>query len=482
MRIVIFEAVTAGGLGGPVASGPCESVNSEAVPFALRQEALAMVAGLTADCCAAFDAFDRGCKKQPISETEFPTGERCIPWLLGSLFSLHVPDDSRCPHTVETFWRRDDQNGSSQDRVDSNLLPIINSVLPRVEPYRSADLKSQVECWDPIREHRLLTAQVFLPSKTRWDLPAANRSQAPASFATTSPSSGTQLETIVVDDPARLSQQWKEAVQNADAAILIAPQPDMQQWMAVLGSSNKVLGWPLELLPRAEDKRYLTSVPSLVVGSYDRCWRFAVHDSISPTVASDSDCDVLTFYETRLASATSWALKPTNQCGGNDVWRISLVAPLPEFANAKCVVQRLRELVSCETFGEQELLWSPWVAGESGSLSLFATSTGWWCFPPCRQILKFEEVTVPSELLPWVKQLHKVNYVGSELDPQLLTSGTFDLLWQQFAAKLEHRERLSIRGWFGIDFVAATPEQPILIEVNPRLTSSYNLLRQLRWA
>jgi hypothetical protein len=486
VQIVILEVVTAGGLGATNLSDSNSNPAHAAIPHSLLQEAVAMVTGLTVDCCQALEAieyFDRGCRSRPNSETEFPVGTRCVPWLLGSLFSTQASAESLLPQTVKTFWHQGEQNGSSLHPIDSNGVPFLNSELPRFE-WSSADyLQSQVECWDPLREQRIVTVQVFLPAVSRWDLHAGHHSQPPAISAPTPSSSRTTLETIVVNDPARLVQQWKEAVKKSDAAILIAPQPDMQQWLAALDSlSSRVLAWPLDLLRRAEDKRYLTDVSSVVVGSDSHGWRFAANDSISPTNASDNGDVALKCFETHLAPATTWALKPTNQCGGSDVWRISLVAPLPEFANAKRILQRLRERVPCQTFGEQELLWSPWIKGEAGSLSLLATSTGWWCFPPCRQILKFEEVAVPSELLPWVKQLHKVNYVGSELDPQLLTSGTVDLLWRQFAAKLEHRERLSIRGWFGIDFVAATPEQATLIEVNPRLTSSYNLLRQLRWA
>lgn len=482
MRIVILEAVTAGGLSGPVASGISENVGGVAVPVALRQEALAMVAALTADCCAALDTFDRGNKTGPISESEFPWGERCIPWLLASLFSSVVPDDSHDSHTVRTFWCPDDQNGSSQDRFDSNLLPIVNSERPEVASSSENELPSQVECWDPIRELRVATARVFLPGATRWDLPAGNHSQPPASFTTTPPLSRTRLEMIVVDDPAQLSQQWKEAVQNADAAILIAPQPDMQRWMAALGSlSHKVLSWPVDLLLRAEDKRYLTHVPSLMVEPRDRLWHFSTNDVVSSTVGNQPADPLLQWYAAHLATATTWALKPTNQCGGSDVWKISLTAPIADFETAKRVVRRLRERLPRETAIDQPLLWSPWVEGQPGSLLLLAAPMGWWCFPPCRQYLSFENVSVPLDLCGLVTEVRTVRYSGSELDPTLLTTGLVDLLWRQLASKLTRAERASIKGWFGIDFVAPAPDQVTLIEVNPRLTSSYNLHRRLRW-
>lgn len=481
VRIVILEAVTAGGLGAPAASGVGENVGGVAVPVALRQEALAMVAALTADCCEALDAFDRGNKTGPISDTKFPWGERCIPGLLASLFLSHVPGDSHYPHTVRAFWRPDDQNGSSQDPFDSNLVPIVNLERPKVAPSNENDLTSQVECWDPIRELRLVTARVFLPGATRWDLPECNQFQ-PARSTIIQPLGRTKLETIVVEDPVRLSQQWKDAVQNADAAILIAPQPDMQWWVSALGSlAHKVLSWPVDLLLRAEDKRYLTHVPSVVVEPRDPLWHFSTNDDIPSTVGNQPADPLLQWYAAHLAAPTTWVLKPTNQCGGSDVWKISLRAPIADFESAKRVVRRLRELLPRETAIDQPLLWSPWVEGHPGSLLLLAAPMGWWCFPPCRQHLSFENVSVPLELYGLVTEIRTVRYRGSELDATLLTTGLEDLLWRQLASNLTPAERASIQGWFGIDFVAPAPDQATLIEVNPRLTSSYNLHRRLRW-
>ena len=55
------------------------------------------------------------------------------------------------------------------------------------------------------------------------------------------------------------------------------------------------------------------------------------------------------------------------------------------------------------------------------------------------------------------------------------------LLLKQFAHRLPADRWGDVRGWIGLDYVWDQREGPRLIEVNPRLTSSFNLLTNLEF-
>ncbi|MBL8891764.1 MAG: ATP-grasp domain-containing protein [Planctomycetaceae bacterium] len=291
------------------------------------------------------------------------------------------------------------------------------------------------------------------------------------------------LETICVKNPRELVKQLRLEVAAADAAVLIAPQPDMQKWLSALGPlANKVLGWPLTGITQAEDKVNSTQVPSLLVVPEQPDWKFFPLDTNTKNENTFGESTAAQWYAQHLRAANVWALKPNDRCGGSDVWRITLRTPIADFDVARQTIAQLREEIPGETLGKQRLLWSPWIDGEPGSLLILATPRGWWCFPPCRQNLQFRSIAIPPAFQALVSKIETVTYQGSEFVPNLLTTGSSRLLWEQFAGGMNRGQRQSLLGWFGIDFVAATPEHATLIEVNPRLTSSYNLHRHWRFA
>lgn len=453
--------------------------------MALRAEAWAMITSLAADCCEALriSAQDSHDDSLPRGSQEIATQEKCIPWLLRSLFSTRVKRSLTNPHVIKVLWHPYPKGRSTGASAVTPTYSIFDARPLITEPLPHTDQSVYpLVCWDPVRQQQLETRTVSLRGPSYWKVPEGNPEPPSMKTPPTVRCDGVSTETIMVPDPNLLLAQWRAAVRDADVAFLIAPQPEMQHWLTALGAlSDKVLTWPVDLLARAEDKRHLTSLPSLVIEPGPDSWRFLSRET-SPASASATHCDeadAQRTFQDFFANASTWALKPTNQCGGSDVWKISLAAPVSDFTIAIQIIQQLREQVPCETGSEQPLLWSPWVEGQAGSLLVLATEAGWWCCPPCRQILNFEDVPIPLQLQKHVTRLQKVQYRGAELDTLLTTNGTEDLLFRQFAANLTVAERRSIRGWFGIDFVATSHERATLIEINPRLTSSYNLLRQL---
>ncbi len=291
------------------------------------------------------------------------------------------------------------------------------------------------------------------------------------------------LSLIPISNQANLPGQWRQAVANADVAILVAPQPTMQAWMAILGPlAKRVWGVPPSLLSKMEDKRHLTSVPSQLISTPDWNSESNVSPSFPQSVQSTACHDVAAaWFRQHLADSITWALKPTDQCGGSDVWKIRLAKPISDWGTAIGLIRFLRQKMPCETSINQTLLLSSWIEGTAGSLSLIASGEGWWCLPVCQQMLNYRSLVVPQAVQHLVAEIQGVSYNGSCFGKPLSASALRSLVWDQFASRLSQQDRQSVRGWLGIDFVADGRGNPRLIEVNPRLTSSYNLLRHLRW-
>lgn len=412
------------------------------------------------------------------------TGQRCTAWLMGSLLS-NVFRTSSIPQTSRSTIRVFRCGSPDASAEDVSLLNTGYSGWS--EPSRLDDFEEvhvgYLECWNSQTSEKKLSLRVELDGPKQWNIHTEPGESSWFEQAQSYLPLEVRFETLWAEDPNELPTKWRFEVESSDAAMLIAPQPDMQRWMSVLGSaSDKVLVWPHELLTRAEDKSDSTNVPSLLVLPENSHWRFSPSDKIANHGSDCPESVAAQWYARHLRDSKTWALKPNNQCGGSDVWRITLAAPIEDFEQATQLVRRLRTELPCATSREQNLLWSPWITGEPGSLLVLATPNGWWCFPPCRQNLRFEPLPIPPSCRPYVVSIEAIQYQGSEFVPELLTIGLQQLLWDQFAALMEPAERQSLVGWFGIDFVATSPEHATLIEVNPRLTSSYNLHRNWRFA
>jgi len=136
-----------------------------------------------------------------------------------------------------------------------------------------------------------------------------------------------------------------------------------------------------------------------------------------------------------------WIVKPDDGAGGVDT-RVFLNR---EEAAAAAVVD-----------GVQGLIAQPWIAGEAMSLSVVAVPGRVVVLSVNRQRLRLRPAALHLEAI-------EVN-----CEP---ASAPLASLAERVAAAIP-----GLRGYFGIDFVR-TPTGPVVIEVNPRLTTSYAGLR-----
>ena len=139
-----------------------------------------------------------------------------------------------------------------------------------------------------------------------------------------------------------------------------------------------------------------------------------------------------------------WVVKPDDGAGGLR----SSVFETRELA--------ARAVAGATGKGEAKLVAQPWIEGDAMSLCALASPHAVVALSVNRQHLRIE----PSEL-----QLQAIEVNCEPVDAQLAR------LTQQVAEAIP-----GLRGYFGIDFVRG-PSGPVVIEVNPRLTTSYAGLR-----
>jgi hypothetical protein len=469
VKLVILEAVTAGAAAGP----PGSTDQPPRVSSSLQTEALTMVAALAADCLAAL--------KQRRSAADQPH----------SPLSIILPATHELTAGLVEYPSCED---ATSDEVIVFVPPgaeqTVHAAIQQAltVPAMSASWSANVWRMDIGTGERLETRTAHSRGPLVWYLPASGkgvRSQLCAApvepFRQLTPDPFTTSLRFAALGAATESEECPADVfETADAAWLIAPQPSLGHWMQWLGPmADRVLGVPADLLPTCEDKRHLTAVPSLGL-----TYHAGQTEPTLGVVGPDQDAgsqDVAAWYRQHLATTRHWALKPTDQCGGSDVWRIDLWQPLPELDAGLAEIQQLRSALPRETSMQQSLLWSPWLPGPSGSVSVLATERAWWCLPPCRQILEWDRLAVPASCRANVRRVQAVRYSGSTWESPKTWPWIHDLVWRQFANRFPLDARSRLRGWIGLDYVLPEPNRPTLVEVNPRLTSSYHLTRHLRW-
>ncbi len=471
MKLVILEAVTAGAAAGP----PLPPDEPSPVSSSLQTEALTMVAALAADCLAELKQ-RRSAADQPHSPLSIllpATNERTA-----GLVEYPSCEDPGSDEVI-VFVPPGGEDALRAAIHSAGTVPTLLSA--RLLTIWQMHVDSG-ECLDIHVAHSRGPLAWYLPRFNRvTEGPCDSVPLVEPALPTEPALSAAASELRCLDLEAAFDSGDGQAMfLAADAAWLIAPQPSLGQWMQWLGpAADRVLGVPADLLPTCEDKRHLTAVPSL-------CMTYHAGQT-EPTLAvvgPDQDArgqDVAAWYRQHLATTRHWALKPTDQCGGSDVWRIDLWQPLPDLDAALAEIQQLRSALPRETSMQQSLLWSPWLPGPSGSVSVLATERAWWCLPPCRQILEWDRLAVPGSCRANVRRVQAVRYSGSTWESPKTWPWIHDLVWRQFANRFPLDSRSRLRGWIGLDYVLPEPNRPTLVEVNPRLTSSYHLTRHLRW-
>lgn len=231
-----------------------------------------------------------------------------------------------------------------------------------------------------------------------------------------------------VSSDTTLWSQWIAAAANCDTALLIAPESDglLAQSVAMLQSTGvRVLNGFGDFLRSASDKLETARVLSAAGVAHPPTW----------TVASLPAPDTL-------PAAQAYVVKPRDGCGTEDVR----------------VFPTLEEAVAAAD-NEGRII-QPWIKGRAASVAVLVEATDMTVLPAVSQSISSEDCTYRGGQGP----LHEDD--------------------QRRAANLARSAiralPRTIRGFIGFDLVLAdNPEHDCVIEVNPRLTTSYVGLRHI---
>lgn len=221
-----------------------------------------------------------------------------------------------------------------------------------------------------------------------------------------------QLDVVAGGDAISLQRQWLESASQCDVTLVIAPESDgiLVHLLQLLGDAGvKLLNCDLEFTRCAADKLL----------TYQR-----LQHSRVPTPAT-----LTTAQFRRDAPSGAWLRKPRFGCGSADI------------AAADSAV------------GSDDAIFQPFVLGAPTGCAVLASADGQYlALPPLIQKLRpgsFEyngsDGTVPDHLDPTLRQL--------AIDAVRALPGR-------------------PRGYVGVDMIVAQEGPPVVLDINPRFTSS----------
>ena len=230
-----------------------------------------------------------------------------------------------------------------------------------------------------------------------------------------------------IDPDQTLWPQWIAASRNCDTALLVAPESEgvLAQSVAMLQSSGlRLLNGFGDFLRSASDKWETARVFAAAGVPHPPTW----------TIESLPD--------PATCPARAWVVKPRDGCGTGDV---------------KTFVDFEEAVVAAELPGR---IMQPWIEGRAASVAVLVEGTEITVLPAVSQTLTAEDCV----------------YRGGQ--------GPLPEEDQRRAASLARMAvralPRTVRGFVGFDLVLADdPGQDCVIEVNPRLTTSYVGLRHI---
>jgi tyramine---L-glutamate ligase len=234
-------------------------------------------------------------------------------------------------------------------------------------------------------------------------------------------------EQVTIDTSQPLWVQWVAAAQRCDAALIVAPESDgvLAQAVAMLRAGGvDVIAGSGDFLRVASDK-LLTAKTLTAAG--------VAH----PLYMSLSDKR----YQKQLASFSKFVVKPRDGCGTQDIKKFD------SFDEARAEL-------------EENMILQAWMPGRAISIAVVASPTQQTFLPAVSQNLC--DVTC--------------EYAGGQ--------GPLDDDAQRRATSLASRALRemppTVRGFVGLDLLLGDrPSEDFVIEVNPRLTTSYVGLRRM---
>lgn len=234
-----------------------------------------------------------------------------------------------------------------------------------------------------------------------------------------------QLRVETISSPNESDRCFKRLVSEVDQVLVIAPEIDhrlMALCQLVDASQAKSLNSTCEAVQLCSDKLLLAN--------------FLGEQGINVIPTFDSPDQVTT--------SEDLVRKPRYGCGSLDIQRV------PRNGLAE-----LDQQTQSESF-----VWQPFVIGEHFSVGCFVHPDHGQLtiFPPARQFLSDDG---------------RFQYLGGQIDVAEPMAPAIKLLAQSVVEAIP-----GLRGFFGIDFIMTPEAVPVLVEINPRMTTSYVGYRQ----
>ncbi|MSR57571.1 MAG: ATP-grasp domain-containing protein [Planctomycetaceae bacterium] len=261
--------------------------------------------------------------------------------------------------------------------------------------------------------------------------------------------------TIVVDSPDDEPAVFRELAQVCDATLVIAPETDnllVDRCRLVEGTWGRLLGPGSLAVEIGTDKQRLASrLQKNGVATIPTC-----NFQSSRLIGLDRDKAALMKRMRRMnfppALQFPLVIKPCDGAGSQSIY---LVRDHDQLLQLDAAIDADPLLESA--------IWQPFVAGRAVSVGVMYSYEGEIIevFPPAEQVLSDDG---------------RFRYLGG-----VIPARGVDLTSIQHAARAACEAVPGLRGFVGVDLIVpdANPDQPVVVEINPRLTTSYIGYRRL---
>ena len=247
-------------------------------------------------------------------------------------------------------------------------------------------------------------------------------------------------EAVLIRPEDSLPGQLRQLACKTDFILLVAPETD--------GKLLQCSQWLVDF-----QKKFLSPQPKVVelCSNKTETCRFLKRHSIPvPSgVLIEPDGRDIRHYPPRFTSFLPGVLKPNCGAGGEATY----------FVEDKDALLRIMEKQAAQLFRPMRL--EAWIEGLPASTSLICGPAGYVVLPPTRQVFRSQPMGAYVRNQDDLSQDHKSR--ANDLACRIA-----DVLPPTC-------------GYLGIDMILGdSPKEDRVVEINPRLTSSYSLLRKLR--
>lgn len=234
------------------------------------------------------------------------------------------------------------------------------------------------------------------------------------------------LQTIWIKDKESFETCWTRCLQQYDQFLVIAPETDH----ILLNIARQV---------QQAQKQWLgCDQPAITVcGDKLQCWHLLEQHNIQTPVTQSAEAWLLNPVTTSL----QWVIKPVDGAGCEDTYLLG--------------TRQTREQLAAFSLAErQQFIVQPYISGQTLSLSLFISDND------------IDLLSINAQIMTQHQQQLKLTHCQVNLDHLLSPAVAIAL-----AGRI-HDTMPGLWGFVGIDLIK-TADQLWVIDINPRLTSSY---------